>query len=130
MNISPCQIECTIPILPVRDLTRSMAFYVETLGFRLDWGGMEGSLICSVSRDGCAIMLSQRDSIAEPAWVWIGCEDESLMETWRSNGVKVRQEPRNCPWAYEMKFEDLDGNILWLGTEPRRDEPFEDPTSF
>lgn len=125
MNTSPRQIECIISILPVRDLARSAAFYTETLGFKLDWGGEGGSRICSVSRDGCVIMLSQRDSIAEPAWVWIGCEDESLFETWRSNEVKVRQEPRNCPWAYEMKFEDLDGNILWLGTEPRRDAPFE-----
>lgn len=126
MNTSTRQIECTIPILPVRDLARSVAFYTGPLGFKLDWGGGEGSRICSVSRDGCAIMLSQRDTIAEPAWAWIGCEDESLFETWSSNGVKVRQEPRNCTWAYEMKFEDLDGNILWLGTEPRRDEPFED----
>ncbi len=125
MNTSPRQIECIIPILPVRDLTRSMAFYVETLGFKLDWGGEAGSRICSVSRDACAIMLSQRDTIVESVWVWIGCEDEALFDTWRSKGVKVRQEPKNCPWAYEMKFEDLDGNVLWLGTEPRRDEPFE-----
>ncbi|MBE7496755.1 MAG: VOC family protein [Verrucomicrobiaceae bacterium] len=126
MNTSTRQIECTIPILPVRDLARCVAFYTGPLGFKLDWGGEAGSRICSVSKDGCAIMLSQRDTIAEPAWAWIGCEDESLFETWRSNGVKVRQAPRNCTWAYEMKFEDLDGNILWLGTEPRRDEPFED----
>ncbi|MBE2284811.1 MAG: VOC family protein [Prosthecobacter sp.] len=126
MSTSSRQIECTIPILPVRDLTRSVAFYTQSLGFKLDWGGEEGSRICSVSRDGCAIMLSQRDTMAEPVWVWIGCEDESLFETWRSNGVKVSQKPRNCSWAYETKFEDLDGNVLWLGTEPRRDEPFED----
>jgi len=25
-----------------------------------------------------------------------------------------------------MKFEDPDGNVLWLGTEARTDEPFED----
>jgi len=25
-----------------------------------------------------------------------------------------------------MKFEDLDGNILWLGMEPRNNEPFKD----
>lgn len=126
MNTSTRQIECTIPILPVRDLARSVAFYTGPLGFKLDWGGQAGSRICSVSRDGCAIMLSQRDTIAELAWVWIGCEDESLFETWRAKGVKVLQEPRNCSWAFEMKFEDLDGNILWLGTEPRRDEPFKD----
>lgn len=26
---------------------------------------------------------------------------------------------------FKMKFEDLDGNVLWLGTEPRKGEPFE-----
>lgn len=129
MGTSPRQIECTIPILPVRDLACSIAFYTGPLGFKVDWGGEEGSCICSVSRDGCAIMLWQRDTIAEPAWVWIGCEDDSLFETWRSNKVKVRQEPRNCPWAYEMKFEDLDGNVLWLGTEPRHAEPCEEQKS-
>ncbi|MCB1089625.1 MAG: bleomycin resistance family protein, partial [Verrucomicrobiae bacterium] len=99
---------------------------VETLGFTVDWGGEAGSRIGSVSRDGHSLMLSQRPSIAEPAWVWIGCEDDSLFELWKSKGVNVRQEPLNWSWAYEMKFEDLDGNVLWLGTEPRREEPFED----
>jgi hypothetical protein len=30
------------------------------------------------------------------------------------------------PWAYEMKFEDIDGNVLWLGSEPRKEIPFQD----
>lgn len=128
MSIAPPQIECTIPILPVRDLPSSMAFYVETLGFKLDWGGEAGSCVCSVSRDGYRIMLCQRDTISEPAWVWIGVEDVSLFAIWRSQGVKVRQEPKNFSWAYEMKFEDIDANVLWVGTEPRHDEPFEDLT--
>ncbi len=60
MSSTERQIECTIPVLPVSDLARSIQFYTETLGFKLDWGGEKnGSLICSVSRDGCAIMLSQ-----------------------------------------------------------------------
>ena len=71
-------------------------------------------------------MLCQREAMAEPSWVWIGCEDETVFALWRSLGVKVRQDPKNWSWAYEMKFEDLDGNVLWLGTEPRRDQPFED----
>ena len=49
-----------------------------------------------------------------------------MFQLYRDKGVKVRQEPRNYSWAYEMKFEDLDGNILWLGTEPRKDMPLED----
>jgi catechol 2,3-dioxygenase-like lactoylglutathione lyase family enzyme len=117
------QVECTIPVLPVRDLARSIAFYTGTLGFKVDWGGETGSLIASVSRDGCNIMLSQFLGDSGGGWVWIGLEDDSLFETYRSKGVKVRQEPQNWSWAYEMKFEDPDGNVLWLGTEPRKDLP-------
>lgn len=125
MSPTPRQVECTIPILPVRDLARSIAFYIDTLGFKLDWGGGPGSIIGSVSRDGHCIMLSQRIKIVEPVWVWIGLEDDSLFEAYRAKGIKVLQEPKNFPWAYEMKFEDIDGNILWLGTEPRKDMAFE-----
>ena len=119
----PRQVECTIPVLPVRDLTRSIRFYTDTLGFKLDWGGQAGSLICSVSKDSCHIMLSQISSRSSSVWVWIGVEDDSLFHLYRSRGVKVLQEPENHPWAYEMKFEDPDGNVLWLGTEARKDMP-------
>ena len=120
------QVECTIPILPVRELASSVRFYTDTLGFKLDWGGEAGATICSVSKDSCSIMLLQADKADSAVWVWIGLEDDSLFETYKGKGVKVLQEPRNFSWAYEMKFEDLDGNVLWLGTEPRTDVPFED----
>lgn len=121
------KLECTIPILPVGDLAASLKFYTEKLGFKIDWGGEEGRQICSVSRGGCPIMLSQGiASAAAPQWVWIGVEDTSVFEEWRANGVKIRQEPQNWTWAYEMKFEDIDGNVLWLGTEPDHSQPFVD----
>ncbi len=126
MNLPLSQVECTIPILPVRDLARSLSFYTETLGFQLDWGGEPGSGICSVSRDGCALMLSQNGHGTPGAWVWIGVEDAAVFDEYRRRGVPVWQEPRNFSWAYEMKFADPDGNVLWLGAEPRTDLPFED----
>lgn len=113
------RVENTIPVLPVRNLACSLEFYTQTLGFQVDWGGEEGSRIASVSRDGCPIMLAEGLSNAPPQWVWIGLHDDSLFAEWRKAGVLVRQEPQNWPWAYEMKFEDSDGNVLWLGTEPR-----------
>ncbi len=120
------QVECTIPVLPVTDLKRSILFYTQTLGFRLDWGGEDGSTVCSVSRDGCCIMLSDRLKGAAPAWVWIGLENDSLFDEFRAKGVAIEQEPMNFSWAYEMKFADPDGNVLWLGTEPRTDLPVVD----
>ena len=126
----PNKIENTIPVLPVSDLARSLDFYTRVLGFRLDWGGEEGSRIGSVSRDGCGVMLARGFGPASPQWVWIGLEDETVFQEWREAGAKVAQEPRNWSWAYEMKFEDPDGNVLWVGTEPRRDEPrADDPES-
>lgn len=115
-------LECTIPVLPVRDLAASARFYTEILDFKLDW---TSATICSVSRDGCGIMLQQNRASDTPAWVWIGLEDASLFDEFRARGVEVAQEPRNYSWAYEMKFKDLDGNVLWLGTEPRTDLPLE-----
>ena len=125
MNHAERQVECTVPVLPVRDLMRSIRFYTETLGFKLDWGGKEGSVICSVSKDDCCIMLSQAAKGSPGVWVWIGLEDDSMFHLYRSRGVKVRQEPKNHPWAYEMKFEDIDGNVLWLGTASRKNIPVE-----
>ena len=118
------QIENIIPVIPVRNLQKSFAFYTEILGFQRDWGGDEGDTICSVSRDKHCIMLTEREEMETPSWIWIGLEDDSLFEEYRSKGVTVSQEPQNHPWAYEMKFEDIDGNVLWLGTEPRKDQPF------
>jgi predicted lactoylglutathione lyase len=126
MTSRPRQIQCTIPILPVADLQKSIQFFTDTLGFSLDWGGGQNDTICSVSRDQCPIMLSQQIEAPSPAWVWIGLEDDSLFELYKAKGVPVHQERRNCSWAYEMKFKDIDGNILWLGTEPKKDLPFED----
>lgn len=116
-------VENTIPVLGVKDLDASIKFYTETLEFTLDW---RADLLCSVSRDGCAIMLSQTNSRSGNSWVWIGLHDDSLFEVYQNKNVPVHQRPQNNPWAYEMKFEDIDGNILWLGTGPKQDQSFSD----
>ena len=114
------KVECTIPVLPVKNLKDSIKFYVETLGFTVDW---EGQFFASVSRDGCPIMLNEKHDSTDQAWAWIGLADDTIFDEYKGKGVNVFQEPQNHPWAYEMKFEDIDGNILWLGTEPRKDMP-------
>ncbi|MEZ5385989.1 MAG: aldo/keto reductase [Prosthecobacter sp.] len=75
MNPPDREVECTIPILPVGDLERSIRFYTETLGFKLDWSS---GPVCSVSRDGRPIMLRQATPVAAASWVWIGLESDAL----------------------------------------------------
>lgn len=115
-------VECTVPVLPVRNLRESITFFTERLGFQLDWGDATTS-VCSVSRDGKPIMLRESSGTFAPAWVWIGLEDDSLFSDFQDRGVEVLQAPKNHPWAYEMKFRDIDGNVLWLGTESKAEHP-------
>jgi predicted lactoylglutathione lyase len=115
------QVEGTVPVLSVRNVTKSIEFYTRMLGFKLDWRGTQNTGICSVSRDGHAIMLQEWDEKRSPVWVWIGLASAELFDEFMQNGVSVLQEPQNNDWAYEMKLEDPDGNVLWLGTEPRRE---------
>ena len=118
-------VECTVPILPVRNLRESITFFTERLGFQLDWGDAT-STVCSVSRDGKPIMLRESSGNFAPAWVWIGLEDDSLFWELKDRGVEVLQPPKNHSWAYEMKFRDIDGNVLWLGTESKKSIPYDD----
>jgi predicted lactoylglutathione lyase len=113
------EVENTIPVIPVTNLKRSIEFYTEILGFKLDWGETDGD-ICSVSRDGAGIMLYREAEIRAPSIVWIGLETDRLFTEYTAKGVTVLKDPENHPWAYDMKIQDLDGNVLWLGTEPKK----------
>jgi len=109
------------PILRVGDLQTSVDYYVNVLGFKVDFH----EIIASVSRDRCAIFLAEGDQGNAGTWVWIGVNDvDSLYEECRAKGARIRQPPTNFPWACELQVEDPDGNVLRLGSEPKPDEPF------
>ena len=114
--------ECVIPILRVNSLAASIRFYVDVLGFKVDWGGEDGSTFASVSRDRRAIMLCEGEQGQPGTWLWIGVEDiEPLFAEYRAKGVKFREGPTNYPWAYEMKIEDPDGHVLRFGSDTKAD---------
>jgi catechol 2,3-dioxygenase-like lactoylglutathione lyase family enzyme len=120
VNAARIGVECIIPILRVNSVAASIRFYVDVLGFKLDWGGEDESSFASVSRDGRAIMLSQGEQGQPGTWIWIGVEDiEPLFAEYSAKGVKVREQPTNYAWAYEMKIEDPDGHVLRFGSEPK-----------
>jgi len=115
--------EGVTPILRVRSLPASIDYYVNVLGFKVDW--QHPGIIASVSRGRCSIMLCEGDQGNPGSWVWIGVGDiEPLFEEYKSKGAKVRHAPTNYEWAYEMQIEDPDGNVLRIGSEPKADQPF------
>ncbi len=110
------------PILRVQNLSASLDYYVHKLGFKIDW---QTPWFASVSRGRCHIFLSEGDQGNPGSWVWIGVEDaEALFKEYQLKGAKLRHPPTNYSWAYEMQVEDLDGNVLRLGSEPKDGQPF------
>ena len=113
--MSQRQIENTIPVLAVSDLSRSIDFYGRVLGFEVEWNT---GVICSVGRDQCSIMLEARAELSRGT-VWVGLDGDAMFQLIERSGATVLQPPTNQPWAYEMKISDPDGNVIWLGAEPK-----------
>ncbi|HEY1271519.1 MAG TPA: glyoxalase superfamily protein [Terriglobales bacterium] len=114
--------EGTAPILPVRDLAKSVDHYLRVLGFKLDW--QNPGIFASVSRGRATLFLCEGDQGHPGTWVWIGVEDAAaLFEEYRRSGAKIRHLPTNYPWAYEMQVEDLDGNVLRMGSDSIENKP-------
>ncbi len=112
-------IENVIPILNVKDVQKSIKYYVEALGFVEKFHTDEYDF-AGISRDNFPIYLSQVKQETPGTFIWVGVEDiEPLCEEFKANGAKFRQEPTNFLWAYEMSIEDPDGHVLRFGSEPK-----------
>ncbi|MBI3715885.1 MAG: VOC family protein [Betaproteobacteria bacterium] len=110
------------PILAVRDMAVSLAYYRDVLGFRpAAWGSEEFTLM---TRDGANIYLCQGGQGTHGTWVWVGVEDVAALHAeYVAAGARIRKAPVNRPWAYEMQIEDPNGHVLRFGSEPRTDIP-------
>jgi predicted enzyme related to lactoylglutathione lyase len=126
-NVDRVRFEGSSPILRVADMSVSLRYYVDVLGFKdAPWGTDD---FTSVNRDRAGIYLCRLGQGQPGTWVWIGVEDvETLYREYQATGAKIRHAPQNYPWAYEMKVDDPDGHVLRFGSEPREDAPFVDFT--
>lgn len=119
-------IENIQPILSVKDMNVSRAFYVDILGFKeAEWGDDN---FTSVSRDKSGIYLCKGEQGNPGMWVWIGFDGDifSLHNQLKAKGVTIHLPPTNHSWALEMQVEDPDGHVLRFGTDPNENEPFVD----
>jgi catechol 2,3-dioxygenase-like lactoylglutathione lyase family enzyme len=111
-----------VPVFRVKDVDASIAYYVNALGFELRWRANEG--FACVARDKCSIFLTDDNQSQPRMWIWIGVQDVRVLERqYVASGAKIRNPPNNFEWALEMQVEDLDGNVLRIGSEPEEDKP-------
>jgi catechol 2,3-dioxygenase-like lactoylglutathione lyase family enzyme len=119
-DLLPTHVECIDPILRIEDMSASVRYYVDVLGFeQAAWGTDD---FTHVGRDGRGLYLCRGGQGHTGAWVWVGVGDvRALHRLYKERGAVIRQEPTNRPWALEMQIEDPDGNVLRFGSEPEKD---------
>jgi len=109
------------PILRVANLAASIDYYVQKLGFKVAW---QYPYFAQLNRGRSTLFLSMGDQGHPGSWVWMGCEDaDALFAEYRATGAKIRNPPTNYQWALELQVEDLDGNVLRIGSDSRSDQP-------
>lgn len=122
----PFKLECINPILNIKDMAASRAFYVTLLGFKeAEWGD---DTFTSINRDNTSLYLCKGAQGQPGMWIWMGFDGDifALYEEFKAKGITIRQPPTNYSWALEMQVEDPDGHVLRFGTDPDASQPFLD----
>lgn len=110
-----------VPEIPATDMNAAINYYVDQLGFTLDWGGAEGG-IAGISKGQCRMFLTDRDfrqhrRNAPPVVVWLNLnsndEVDELYRIWNAAGARMISPPESKPWKlHEFTASDLDGNLF------------------
>jgi uncharacterized glyoxalase superfamily protein PhnB len=124
------------PILCVDSVARSIAYYVDVLGFRLGWAWSaaaqrflkDGETLAInfalVGRGPVQLMLSEKSQGVAGMWLHLdvhsGAQLDALFEAWSTRGARIVEPPIVRPWGmYEMRVEDLDGHMLRVSARPQ-----------
>jgi len=107
-----------VPAIPVADAARAKAFYVDALGFEVDWewSDVPGEpAFLQLSRAGLSLYLSERPDRGPAGgltYLYVGDVDAWRAEL-RDRGLEEDSEPCDRPWGNrEWVVKDPDGNRL------------------
>jgi len=119
-----------IPEIPVARTNLAVDYYLNHLGFVLDWGNNEDG-IAGISKGKCCLILT--DTAFRKGWgnsgpvlFWLNltskAEVDQLFTEWKTAGAKIIAEPEDKPWMlHEFIAADLDGNLIRIFYDFRRD---------
>jgi len=112
------------PVLQVRDVVKSGAFYSDNLGFETAglWG--DPPCFCIVGRNTVTVFLDQSRGPGDPPvnqnWAaYIYVEDvDALCAEYRANGVEIVRGPEDAPYGCrEIDVRDPDGHLICFGQD-------------
>jgi len=109
---------CPVPIIYVRDLAASQAYYRDQLGFKLDWTDGDPVDFASVSRGHTRIFMCHKCQGNPGSWLWVATPDvDRTYADVQKRGATIKAPSQNQPWGVrEMQVADLDGNVLRIGS--------------
>lgn len=115
------ELGCPRPIFAVTNLKRSLAYYRDTLGFKIDWEWGEPSDFASVTRSGATLFLGQDRHTGHGA-LWVFTRDvDKLHAELKQKQATIKMPPTNMPWGNrEIHVLDADGNLLRFGGPTKR----------
>jgi uncharacterized glyoxalase superfamily protein PhnB len=115
--------QSVIPQLRMINADRSLPFYLEGLGFIVDWEHRFEPgypLFVQISRHGQSIFLTEHKGDCEvggAVYFLVPDADKCFVE-FTSRNVKATQAPQNTPWGTrEFVLTDPDGNRLRFASE-------------
>lgn len=101
MKRSP--MKSTIPVLRIFDEKKAREFYLEFLGFTLEWEhrfDREAPLYLQISRDGCVLHLTEHHGDCSPgALVRIEVDDIELFKSGLPSYSYARPDIEARPWG-------------------------------
>ena len=107
-----------IPNLPVRDCPATMRWYIDVLGFQLDWDdavlGFDHTMYCSLSRDDFQLCLDEHNDSEAPVGVFCYVDDvQAIHDELRDKDVEIVDGPTKQPWGdTDMTIRDPNGHLL------------------
>ena len=107
-----------VPFFMVTDIDASLRFYVDGLGFAVQWTHQfepTFPVFAELSRDGVALFLTEHTGDCKPGGAcYIIVDDvDALYREITGRGVKPAEAPEDAPWgAREMLVVDPDDNRL------------------
>ena len=110
------------PVLRILDEAKAKDFYVDQLGFTVDWEWRHEPhypIFMAVSKEGLAFFLSEHSGDAEVGGrAYLAVED---VDAWYAEaserGAKADSPPQDQPWGQrEVTFCDPFGNRITMGT--------------
>jgi uncharacterized glyoxalase superfamily protein PhnB len=105
------------PILRVRDVEASIAYYMERLGFTDCWRFGRPPTFGGARRDGLEVQFCKDCQGGPGTWMSIWVDDvDALHAELEARGADIRQPPTNFEWGVrEMNVRDPDGHRVRFG---------------